>query len=126
LSEKEIEDFFRRKSREYCIFSGILKLISLRKREKSFSPKAKQKTLFIDKNVFSLVRTSLDNSEKILVLINISDNNKKLRVSCRECKIEREAVLRDIVSQRKVISKNGHIDILLKPYQIRWIKHKKI
>ncbi|MGB0090529.1 MAG: sugar phosphorylase, partial [Planifilum fulgidum] len=53
------------------IFEGLSRLIRLRRQQKAFSPDAKQKVLFLDDRVFSLLRIHEETGERILALVNV-------------------------------------------------------
>ena len=65
-SELENKDGIRNK-----IYSKLKELIKSRKAEKAFNPDAEQKVENYGSEVFSFIRTSVDKTEKILVINNI-------------------------------------------------------
>lgn len=103
LYEALANDHLRR-----CIFEGLSRLIQLRRREKAFSPDAKQKVLFLDDRVFSLLRIHEEAKERILVLVNVS--NQKISL-----KVEGSGI--DVISNRHI---DGMAD--LESYQVMWLK----
>ncbi|AUD62908.1 hypothetical protein BK010_04655 [Tenericutes bacterium MO-XQ] len=104
LLAKEIKDS---KSTRYQVFNQYLDLIDIRKQHKAFSPFSSQEVLSLDHRVFSLIRSDEKTSERILVLVNVSDQEIKL----------------DTLYQGKDLVHQEHIKdtIILKPYQYRWI-----
>ena len=71
------EDLANSDSREYKIFTELTKLIYKRKSEKAFHPNGKQEVLFLERGIFSLLRTSPDGKEKIIASHNVTDNIQK-------------------------------------------------
>ncbi|AUD64607.1 hypothetical protein BK011_02520 [Tenericutes bacterium MZ-XQ] len=104
LLAKEIKDS---NSTRYQVFNQYLDLIDIRKQHKAFSPFAIQEVLMLDHRVFSLIRADEKTSERILVLVNVSDQEIKL----------------DTLYQGEDLIHQEHIKdtIILKPYQYRWI-----
>jgi sucrose phosphorylase len=104
LLAKEIKDS---KSTRYQVFNQYLDLIDIRKQHKAFSPFSSQEVLSLDHRVFSLIRSDEKTSERILVLVNVSDQEIKL----------------DTLYQGKDLMHQEHVrdKIILKPYQYRWI-----
>jgi sucrose phosphorylase len=60
------------KSRAAKIFNRYATLISIRTAQKAFHPNARQQVLSLDSALFTLLRTSEDGSEQILVIANVS------------------------------------------------------
>ncbi len=125
LTEKEINNFLNVGSgKEYLVFRGLTDLIKIRINEKVFHPNAKQRVLSIDKNIFSLLRTSIDKKERVLVLINVSGKTKNLKIDSKRYKIKNGSQFIDLISKEEILVENKVIDVSLEPYQIRWIKIK--
>jgi len=107
-------------SREYRIFQEYLKIIQKRKHEKSFHPNGKQKALFLNKSIFSMIRISPDSEEKIIILLNVTAKKQVIPVS-RDRANPVNGKYYDVISE-KVIS-IGH-SFRLGPYQFMWLKRK--
>jgi sucrose phosphorylase len=103
LCEELANDTLRRR-----VFEGLSRLIRLRRQQKAFSPEAKQKVLFLDDRVFSLLRIHEETGERILALVNVSDQRLSVKV---------DASGTDVIGNRHV---DGTVD--LAPYQIMWIR----
>ncbi|MGL1894284.1 MAG: sugar phosphorylase [Spirochaetaceae bacterium] len=90
------------------IFYPYLDLINIRKTSSAFSPTSVQISLFIHSKLFTIIRHDVDKDEKILVVINISNEIV-------------EALLPftgyDLISTKEV-----DMNINVKPYQILWIR----
>ncbi len=63
------------------IYNNIKNLITVRKNASAFHPNAKQEVLDFGDKVFSFMRTSLDGTQKLLVINNISNEEIKLDLS---------------------------------------------
>lgn len=105
-------------SKSYKIFNSLKKLIKKRSQEKAFSPQGKQKVLMFSRSIFSILRLSPDQTEKILVLINVTEGRQEVSLSKKDCGIEKKELI-DLVSERIFSLDNK---IILEAYQIMWLK----
>ncbi|MEQ6376314.1 sugar phosphorylase [Bacillaceae bacterium S4-13-56] len=120
LNRTQLEEELKQpESVRSLIFSQFKKMISLRKSQKAFHPNALQEVLFLDERLFSIKRTSLDEQEEVVVLINVSNETVFIQESVR---IEKGKNLTDLVSGKKVENKDGIINIEIVPYQVLWLK----
>lgn len=103
LVEEIISDTPRRE-----ILSKYTNLINVRKQHTAFSPKAYQDVLFLDKRVFSIIRKNNETNEKILVLVNVS--NEDLEINTEFSGIN--------IINNEVIEKSIKLDAL----EYKWIK----
>ncbi|AZR73379.1 sugar phosphorylase [Anoxybacter fermentans] len=116
---KELEDknSIRRK-----VFDGMRELLKLRRKRKAFHPLGDQKILFLNDQVFSLVRTSPDQSEKLLSLQNVSQKDQRLIINLKEIGFDSTSTYRDIISDKVFIPDDaGNIICHLDSYQFMWI-----
>ncbi len=91
----------------YQVFNKYMELLSLRKKQKAFSPKAEQEVLFLDKRVFAIIRNNKQAEEKVLVIVNVSK---------QELSLKTEFLGYDIINNEKIKQV-----ITMKKYQYRWI-----
>ncbi|MBN2457501.1 sugar phosphorylase [Candidatus Woesearchaeota archaeon] len=124
--EKELAD---RKSVVRKVFRNYTEFIRVRSRHKAFHPNAGQRILIENNSVFSVLRTSLDKKEKILSLINVTDELQEYRVDVDELGLNR-CRLYNIISNRRVIWNNpchqvNEFTVILKPYEVCWIRSRE-
>lgn len=91
------------------VFYSLSERIKLRRAQEAFSPNAKQKVLFFDDRVFSIVRYNEVTEDHITVLVNVSDQHVELR--------DTNILGKDIISNNQIRG-----NIVLQPYQSMWIK----
>lgn len=114
----ELKDVLADKnSRNRKIFDKYLELIKIRKTEKAFHPNGQQKVLFIEKGIFSLLRSSPDGHEKIIALHNVTNMKQNIKIPKEELALNKNEVI-DLVSKEKV---NISDNICLNPYQVMWL-----
>jgi glucosylglycerate phosphorylase len=92
------------------IFVQLSELIQRRRTQKAFSPQARQEVLFLDEQVFSILRTNEQTGDQILVLVNVSEQNIGLKTKYAGI---------DLISNQPIDKM-----ISLRPYQAMWIKTK--
>jgi hypothetical protein len=107
-------------SRRNIIFNKYKDLIKIRKRQKAFHPNASQKVIFANDSVFSLTRKAIDDSETILVLINVSGKVQKLTIDLSEYELTDSFV--DLISGTNISSLNNNLQICIEPFQVMWLK----
>lgn len=91
--------------------------LRLRARQPAFHPNATQFTLNLDERVFAVWRQSLDRTQSIFALHNVSDATVEIPVSALNL-IDGE-VWADLISGEPL--RPGEGGITLSPYQCRWI-----
>lgn len=118
LLEEEIEDTDHLRHK---IFYSYKKLIEKRIKHKAFNPTAPQQVIYGNDNVFAIMRKSVDDSEKILCLHNVSGEIQmmdiepdKYQLSCIE--------MEDILSGSKWKENNGKLTIEIDSYEFLWLK----
>jgi sucrose phosphorylase len=105
------------------ILPRYLALAGVRAAHPAFSPSAAQRVLRLDERVFALLRTDAVSGECILCLSNLSASKIRLAVDWREdlgCD-HAGGVLRDLIAEDTLPLKDGRLEILLAPYQSRWL-----
>jgi glucosylglycerate phosphorylase len=117
--EKELNNPESSRSKVFKLFKD---LIDKRIKEKAFHPNAQQKALYFNEAVFSLLRTSMDDMEKILVLNNVSGIKQELCIDLKELDIPAGEKLLDIISGKRYAADKSKIGLILDPYQVLWLK----
>jgi sucrose phosphorylase len=113
-----LEDPFSKVSR---INRELGRLITIRTQKRAFHPFGGQKILDIAPEIFALLRTSPDGTEKILALINVSSKACNLEIPLAELDSD-ETHWYDIVSGVEWMSDEGALYINMYPYDIVWLE----
>lgn len=103
------------------VSAHLSSLIQKRIAEKAFHPNAGQQVVFLSDSVFSVVRTSLDGKEKILAMTNVTDKPVTIKINTSISGLA-AGVYRDILTGKDVDVNNVRTDIVLKPYEVIWLK----
>ena len=104
------------------IFNSIKTLIVLRKKQIAFHPNATQFTLQLGDIFFGLWRQSIDRSQSIFCISNLT--NKKQKISLLDINLISTNSWFDLLTKKKI--KNIGDELFFKPYQTYWITNKNI
>jgi sucrose phosphorylase len=102
------------------VFSEITRLIKLRRRQKAFHPNATQFTLHLGLSLFAFWRQSMDRSQSIFSVNNITDQPQLLSLS--DLNLVSTDTWTDLVSDLEFHEHNEQIE--LQPYQCLWLSNK--
>ncbi len=101
-------------SRAYQVFRSYSHFLKVRQGKKPFHPLALQEILELDQRVFALLRTSRDQAEIVLCLINISDITVSLNLSPD---LLPSTTWVDLLSKKTF----SHGPLQIEPYQVLWL-----
>jgi sucrose phosphorylase len=108
LNKAKLDEELKSNSTRKQIFQRFSKLIKIRRGQSAFHPQAKQDVLFLDDRVFSIVRTNEVTNDRVLVLVNVSDEIVHLS-------LQNQGV--DLISNNLI----GN-EVILQPYGHLWVK----
>ena len=108
-------------SLENIIYSKILNIISLRQKQIAFHPNATQYTLTLGNKLFGVWRQSIDRSQNIFAITNISSVVRELKLS--KINLFENQLWFDLLKPDE--SLNNLKILKLKPFQTVWISNKK-
>ncbi|HCQ67441.1 MAG TPA: alpha-amylase [Rhodobacteraceae bacterium] len=91
--------------------------LKLRARQPAFHPNATQFTLSLDERVFGIWRQSLDRTQSLFALHNVSD--EAVEIPAIQLNLIEDEVWADLISGDLV--RPGEGSVTLAPYQCRWI-----
>ena len=96
-------------------------LISLRTKQSAFHPNGAQKILKVRPEIFALLRTSPNEDQHILSLINITDDEIQIAIPLKEVQIFKQGWY-DLIRQDKHTFEDENINLTLKPYDVVWLE----
>jgi len=103
------------------IIRRLNSIISLRTKQSAFHPNGAQKILKVKPEIFAVLRTSPNEDQHILSLINITDDEIQIAIPLREVQVLKQEWY-DLISQDKHTFKDENISLTLKPYDIVWLE----
>lgn len=101
------------------VFEQMKQIISARKEHPAFHPFGGQETIKLQDDLFCLLRWDPDQTEKVLVLANLSRKRKALNLSEKTTIISSSKSYCDILSKTTCI-RDGRC--ALDPFQVVWVK----
>lgn len=96
-------------------------LYAIRTAHRAFHPRGAQRVLSIAPEIFSVLRTSPEGDERILTLVNVTGRDCPVEISPDYLDIDKTDWV-DLVSGKEVRAQGGRMNLLLKPYDILWLK----
>ena len=106
-------------STTHRIFNKMKQIIAARKKHPAFHPFGRQSVADLGNDLFCLLRWDPAETEKILVLANLTNNDKEVNLKGFELPVKEKETYSDIISQDIAV-----IDGVasLKPFQVIWVK----
>ena len=117
---QELEQILLGENHHSRMFYELLRLIGIRKRQRAFHPNATQFTLDLGNSVLALWRQSLDRTQSIFSIHNIS--NQKIAIQLSDLNLIETDNWFDLISGTKL--ERSHGKLMLTPYQSMWITNK--
>jgi len=122
FGRKNLEEELRNPDNlRYKVFAKYKELIKRRTGEKAFHPNGEQRVILENKHIFALLRTSVDDSERIVCLHNVSSKIQVIKIKPEKVGFQCLA-FRDIISGKVWKVKVGILKVALAPYEILWLK----
>ncbi len=106
-------------SRRARVFNAYRHILQVRAQHPAFHPNGSQQVLTLDAEVFAVVRTSPDGSDKILCLTHVSDTARTVHV---DTPFARAQTVCDILTKETFPVQDGALTLDLVPYQVLWLK----
>ena len=100
---------------------GFGSMVLKRTREKAFHPNAPQHILNISDTVFAVLRTSVDQSERILCIINITSREQRITIDLSQLESNFESLF-DVLSEQTLPMDGTILELKLPPYEVVWAK----
>ncbi|MEE4195431.1 MAG: sugar phosphorylase [Anaerolineae bacterium] len=116
------EELAAKGSLRQMVFNGFKVMLQIRNQEPAFDPFGAQKVIDLGDPIFCVFRYQNDISEGMLCLTNLSDEVQKLTIPVQECCPSQSAGLMDMISGDAFLVIEGECEILLRPYQVCWLK----
>ena len=104
------------------VFTELNRLLSIRKAQPAFHPNATQFTLHLGEKIFAFWRQSIDRSQSIFSLSNISATSQTLNLA--DINLISTDFWIDLISEETVSDLGGQLE--LAPYQTMWITNSRL
>jgi sucrose phosphorylase len=122
ISEQRINDDLEDPNSPLSLIRESLGHIAMiRARERAFHPGGEQRLLSVSPQVFAVLRTSPEGNERILCLINVTDEIQNIGIT-ESVPGEIAGRLMDLVGGKEYQIENGVMSLDLEPYQVMFLK----
>ena len=108
-------------STTYKIFNQLAKIIQIRTKEKSFHPNADQNIIDLGPSIFSLIRTSMEKTERILCITNVTDKVEKINLNLSKMGLQTYK-FQELITNRNIQSTGEMLSLTVGAYEILWLK----
>lgn len=117
-NEDELADLLATDNHHSMVFDQMKGLLGIRRQQKCFHPNAEQFVLHISDEIFGFWRQSIDRSEKLFCIYNITDEAQSLDLT--GLNLPYDGTWLDLVAGQQY--GNIYETIELTPYQFIWLK----
>jgi sucrose phosphorylase len=122
IDEKDIDEALENPRSKLTLIRSMFREIALiRVREKAFHPNGKQQVMMISPSVFSVLRISPDERERILTLTNITGNVVDMKINTSKLGNENKKWY-DLINEKEYLAENKSLALTLQPYDVVWLK----
>ncbi len=113
-----VDTLARSDSLRAITFEGHKKLLAARRERPAFHPNSRQRVVYVDPRVFSLVREG--RGDRVWVLVNVSPDQLTVQVRCADLGLRSDIRLWDVLSDHTADVSRGHIQVALSGYAKAW------
>lgn len=103
----------------HLVLEFYKKILNIRKQHPAFSPIADQEVLDLNDQLFAFYRTAENESEKVLVMSNMTSEHVEIPYEEAQSLVEEKEELKNLISG-KVVSISP--ELILEPFETLWLK----
>ncbi len=107
--------------RQY-VYQGYRQLLDVRQAQFAFHPLSGQEVLDVDPALFALTRTSLDGTEVLLCLHNITDKAQRIALDLSLLPFKETVALVDLITTTRIPLDSSLLELTLPPYAVFWLR----
>ena len=115
-------DLSDKRALRHQIFHRFSDLLKKRAGSNAFHPAGGQRLLRCHEGIFALVRSSIDGSNNVLCLHNVSNESLDVSVDVRASALSPANNLVDLLNGEICSIEGNRIELSLEPYQFRWLQ----
>jgi glycosidase len=117
-----IKDMSEENNRRARVYTGLRKLMNIRRKNMAFSPNGQQRVLFLDPRIFALVRVDIEEKQKILCLHNFSNEKVPLKIDLHAAGWKNAISIRDLLNHEEEPLSTTMLQISLDAYSSTWFE----
>lgn len=118
--EKLEQELHNKNHLKHKVFEGYKKLLRIRRLQPAFHPSAPQKVLNCHPRVLCLLRSAIDNTQKILCLINVSPERQVCQIPINAYGLVSSRWI-ELLSGRECLSEPQGLSLQLEPFETLWL-----
>jgi glycosidase len=100
---------------------GGSKLNLTRTGQRAFHPHGEQQVFMVSPDVFTVLRTSPEQDQRILCMTNVTKRRAQIEISLSDLHIQ-ETRWYDLLTEKDWIAERDRISVTLEPYDVIWLK----
>ncbi len=108
-------------SLRYEVLSNMKKMLEVRTNEKAFHPNSPQQVVLESNQVYALVRTDKETGEKVVTLVNVSNEEQSIKLSADKYELNAQTYT-DLFSKNEIEITDEALSVTLQPYEVMWLK----
>jgi sucrose phosphorylase len=109
-------------SLRHLVFKGFHHMLQVRKNNPAFHPLGGQRVLKTNKAIFTVLRSSLDDSMHTLCLTNVTNQTIRFSIDAKTFSLSPVKSLTDLLSEANYSLSKKQIEITIEPYQVLWLR----
>ena len=106
----------------HFVYQGFTKMLKARCANSAFHPLSDQEILFIERPIFALIRTSLDNRTQTLCLHNVTNQSIELEIDLSNHLVSNTGTLKDLLGEGTFNLIDSQLKLTIAPYQVLWLQ----
>ncbi len=103
------------------IYQGYRQFLDVRQAHPAFHPFGGQEVLDLDAAIFALTRTSLDGSERLLCLHNITAKAQRITLNLNLLPFSKQDAFLDLLTNTRIPITDNTLELDLLPYTVFWL-----
>ncbi|MGD1018909.1 MAG: alpha-amylase family glycosyl hydrolase, partial [Verrucomicrobiia bacterium] len=104
-------------SLKHRLFTGIKRLLEIRRDQPEFHPNAAQRVLSLGNGVFALVRGG-----RLLAIVNVTPQPQNISLGLADAGLPSSVAWRDLIGGQRFAVEGGRLQLRTGPYQSLWLK----
>lgn len=121
--EDLLQDLDDKETLTHKVFTPYKELLRLRASQPAFHPDGTIIPIAPENNaIISYFRVSVDETQRILVVQNVSDAQQQVEIDVTEHISHSATTCRDLISGQSLACENRKLQLVLPPYALRWLE----
>jgi len=125
IDARTVEEDLRNPNSKISLLRSYASRINLiRTQNRAFHPRGKQKVFELSPNAFVVLRTSPERDNHVLALTNVTGKELQLEISLKALGVDKRLWV-DLIGEKYWEVVGSRLQIVLRPYDVAWLKPSK-